>query len=86
MIKVGDTLPDARLFEFIEEATEGCAVGPNGFSACKRTAGKRVVIFGLPGAFTPMCSARHVPDMSTRRRICPPPASTKSGAFPSTTR
>src|ERR1700694_559631 len=61
MIKTGETLPDERLFEFIEVASEGCAVGPNGFSARERTAGKRVVIFGLPGAFTPTCSAKHVP-------------------------
>jgi len=61
MIEVGETLPDARLFEFIEVASEGCAVGPNGFPARERAAGKRVVIFGLPGAFTPTCSARHVP-------------------------
>ncbi len=63
MIKVGDTLtlPDVKLFEFVEEATEGCAVGPNEFPACEWAAGKRVVIFGLPGAFTPTCSARHVP-------------------------
>jgi peroxiredoxin len=61
MIEVGETLPDARLFEFIEVASEGCAVGPNGFAVRERTAGKRVVIFGLPGAFTPTCSARHVP-------------------------
>jgi len=33
----------------------------NGFAVRERTAGKRVVIFGLPGAFTPTCSARHVP-------------------------
>ncbi|GGD89885.1 peroxiredoxin [Caballeronia grimmiae] len=61
MIEVGETLPDARLFEFIEVASEGCAVGPNGFPARERAAGKRVVIFGLPGAFTPTCSGRHVP-------------------------
>jgi len=61
MIKTGETLPDERLFEFIDVATEGCAVGPNGFSVRERTAGKRLVIFGLPGAFTPTCSARHVP-------------------------
>jgi len=61
MIEVGETLPDARLFGFIEVASEGCAVGPNGFPARERAAGKRVVIFGLPGAFTPTCSARHVP-------------------------
>jgi len=47
MIKVGDTLPDVRLFEFIEEATEGCAVGPNAFPVRERCAGKRVVILGM---------------------------------------
>ncbi|VXC43600.1 Peroxiredoxin [Burkholderia sp. 8Y] len=61
MIEVGETLPDVRLFEFIEVASEGCAVGPKGFAVRERAAGKRVVIFGLPGAFTPTCSARHVP-------------------------
>ncbi|WP_244815151.1 peroxiredoxin [Caballeronia sp. Lep1P3] len=61
MIEVGETLPDARLFEFIEVASEGCAAGPNGFSARERALAKRVAIFGLPGAFTPTCSARHVP-------------------------
>ncbi|SAL05970.1 redoxin domain-containing protein [Caballeronia calidae] len=61
MTKEGDLLPDARLFEFIEEASEGCAVGPQAFSTRERTAGKRVVIFGLPGAFTPTCSAKHAP-------------------------
>jgi glutaredoxin/glutathione-dependent peroxiredoxin len=61
MIKVGETLPDVSLFEFIDEATEGCAVGPNAFPVRERSAAKRVVIFGLSGAFTPTCSARHVP-------------------------
>jgi len=61
MIKQGETLPDATLFEFVEDAREGCTLGPNSFSARKEAAGKRVVIFGLPGAFTPTCSAKHVP-------------------------
>lgn len=61
MIRVGDTLPDACLFEFIDEATEGCAVGPIAFMTRERAAAKRLVIFGLPGAFTPTCSARHAP-------------------------
>ncbi|QBQ96620.1 peroxiredoxin [Paraburkholderia pallida] len=61
MIKVGDTLPDATLFELIEDERAGCTLGPNGFGVREQTAGKRVVIFGLPGAFTPTCSAKHVP-------------------------
>ena len=61
MIQVGDALPDAQLFEFIDDARAGCTLGPNAFSVRDQVAGKRVVIFGLPGAFTPTCSAQHVP-------------------------
>ncbi|WP_042302554.1 peroxiredoxin [Paraburkholderia kururiensis] len=61
MIKVGERLPDATLFEFVEDAREGCTIGPNSFDVREATRAKRVVIFGLPGAFTPTCSAKHVP-------------------------
>jgi peroxiredoxin len=61
MVKVNDELPDVELFEFVEEASEGCPVGPTAFSSRERSAGKRLVIFGLPGAFTPTCSAKHAP-------------------------
>ena len=60
-IKVGDKLPAGTLYEFIEEETPGCTVGPNAFEVDKLTAGKKIAIFGLPGAFTPTCSAKHVP-------------------------
>lgn len=58
MIKVGDKLPDGKLFEMSEE-------GPQPVSVAELTAGKRVVIFGLPGAYTPTCSAKHVPGYVT---------------------
>ena len=61
MIKTGEKLPEATVFELIEEERAGCTIGPNSFDVRKETAGKRVVIFGLPGAFTPTCSAKHVP-------------------------
>lgn len=61
MITVGQTLPDATLYEFIDTETEGCTLGPNAFSVSKLVAGKKIVIFGLPGAYTPTCSAKHVP-------------------------
>jgi peroxiredoxin (alkyl hydroperoxide reductase subunit C) len=61
MIAVGQKLPNATLYEFLDEATEGCSVGPNAFEVEKLTAGKKIVIFALPGAFTPTCSAKHVP-------------------------
>jgi glutaredoxin/glutathione-dependent peroxiredoxin len=60
-IKVGDRLPDGTLVEMIEAETPGCSIGPNNFAVADLVKGKRVVIFGLPGAFTPTCSAKHVP-------------------------
>ena len=60
-IKVGDRLPAGTLSEFVEVETAGCAVGPNNFNVEDLTKGKKVVLFGLPGAFTPTCSAQHVP-------------------------
>jgi peroxiredoxin len=61
MIKVGDKLPAGKLQEFIEVEGDGCSVGPNTFDVEKEAAGKRVAIFALPGAYTPTCSAKHVP-------------------------
>jgi peroxiredoxin len=60
-IKVGDRLPEGTLSEFIEVEGNGCSVGPNQFKVEDLTKGKKVVFFGLPGAFTPTCSAKHVP-------------------------
>ena len=60
-IKVGDKLPAGALSEFIEVEGNGCSVGPNKFQMLDVAKGKKVVIFGLPGAFTPTCSAKHVP-------------------------
>ena len=61
MIKVGDKLPAGKLQEFIEVEGNGCSIGPNTFEVEKEAAGKKIAIFGLPGAFTPTCSAKHVP-------------------------
>ncbi len=61
MLKVGDKLPAGSLQEYVEVEGNGCSVGPNAFDVEKSTAGKTIAIFGLPGAFTPTCSAQHVP-------------------------
>ena len=61
MLKVGDKLPAGTLQEFIEVEGEGCSIGPNSFEVQKATAGKTIAVFALPGAFTPTCSAQHVP-------------------------
>jgi peroxiredoxin len=61
MIQVGDKLPAGKLQEFIDVEGNGCSIGPNTFELAQLIAGKKLVIFALPGAFTPTCSAKHVP-------------------------
>ncbi len=61
MIKVGDTLPAVTLMEYSEVEGNGCSIGPNPVDVAKASAGKTIAVFALPGAFTPTCSAKHVP-------------------------
>jgi glutaredoxin/glutathione-dependent peroxiredoxin len=61
MLKVGDTLPAGTLSEFVEVEGNGCSIGPNTFDVQKTAAGKKIAVFALPGAYTPTCSAKHVP-------------------------
>ena len=61
MIKVGDTLPAIALMEYVEVEGNGCSVGPNPVDTAKAAAGKTIALFAVPGAFTPTCSAKHVP-------------------------
>jgi peroxiredoxin len=60
VIKIGDRLPDATLTESTEFG-EACPIAPKTLSVAESAKGKRIVIFGLPGAFTPTCSSKHVP-------------------------
>lgn len=60
-IKVGDALPEGKVQEYIEVESAGCSIGPNTFSVKDLVRGKKIAIFGVPGAFTPTCSAQHVP-------------------------
>jgi glutaredoxin/glutathione-dependent peroxiredoxin len=53
-IKPGDTIPAATLYVMGDD-------GPAAISTDEMFKGKKVALFGLPGAFTPTCSARHVP-------------------------
>jgi peroxiredoxin len=59
-IQIGDRVPDATLFESVEFG-EACPLSPQKVSVAEALKGKRVVVFGLPGAYTPTCSAKHVP-------------------------
>ena len=53
-IKVGDKLPNITLSTMAEE-------GPKPISVEELCAGKKVVLFAVPGAFTPTCSNQHLP-------------------------
>ncbi len=53
-IKVGEKIPDVRLKAATSE-------GMRDITTAELFGGKRVVLFALPGAFTPMCSAKHLP-------------------------
>ncbi len=61
MLKVGEKLPAGKLVEFVQVESDGRSVGPNPVDIERATAGKTIAVFGLPGAFTPTCSAQHVP-------------------------
>ena len=61
-IKAGDRLPEGKLSEATEfDTIAGCPLNPQDISVTEATKGKKVVIFGVPGAYTPTCSAKHVP-------------------------
>jgi len=53
-IKVGDKMPEGTMMTMTGE-------GPKPVSSSELFGGKKVVFFGLPGAFTPTCSAKHLP-------------------------
>ena len=53
-IKAGDTLPDVKL----KEMGDG---GPKDVSLGELAKGKKLVLFAVPGAFTPTCSMKHLP-------------------------
>ncbi|OJX35430.1 MAG: peroxiredoxin [Burkholderiales bacterium 68-12] len=61
MIQIGDTLPATTLMEYVETEGNGCSIGPNPVDVRAAAAGKTIALFAVPGAFTPTCSAKHVP-------------------------
>ena len=60
MVKIGDRVPEATLYESTAFG-EACPISPGPVSVTAASKGKKIAIFGLPGAYTPTCSAKHVP-------------------------
>lgn len=61
MIKIGDQLPAVTLAEYSDVEGEGCSIGPHPVDISAAAAGRTIALFAVPGAFTPTCSARHLP-------------------------
>jgi peroxiredoxin len=61
-IKIGQRLPAGNLTECNEfDPENGCPTNPQPQDVVELTKGKKIVIFGVPGAYTPLCSAQHLP-------------------------
>ena len=61
-IEVGQRLPAGKLTECNEfDPENGCPTNPQAQDISELTKGKKIVIFGVPGAYTPLCSAQHLP-------------------------
>ena len=67
-IKAGDRIPDGKLSESTEfDSATQCAMPPKEVNVADAVKGKKIAIFGLPGAYTPTCSAKHVPSYLSNR-------------------
>ena len=67
-VKIGDKLPGGKLMEAVEfDEAAGCPMNPQEVDVAAAAAGKRIAIFALPGAYTPTCSAKHLPGYLAQR-------------------
>ena len=78
-ISVGDRIPDVKLMTMTDD-------GPRPVQSGDALGKGKVVLFAVPGAFTPTCSDHHLPASCCGPTTCGPRASTRSPAWPSTTR
>lgn len=61
-IQIGERLPEGKLTESTEfDSATSCPLNPQPVDVIAATQGKKIVIFGVPGAFTPTCSMKHLP-------------------------
>ena len=60
MVKIGDKLPNAQFGLMTDD-------GPVSVPFADKLAGRKVVVFGFPGAFTPTCSSLHMPSITKNK-------------------
>ena len=70
-INVKDLIPKSEFFEYFLSEAHGCSIGVNKHDSHKLFEGKKVVLTGVPGAFTPTCSEKHLPDfIEKENEVC----------------
>ena len=77
-IAIGDRIPEVKVFTFGDK-------GPEATTSAEVLGQGKVVLFGVPGAFTPTCSDHHLPGFVLRPKSCGPRVPTRSSASRSTT-
>jgi peroxiredoxin len=66
-VKIGDKLPGGKLMEAVEfDEAAGCPMNPKEVDVEAAAKGRRIAVFALPGAYTPTCSAKHLPGYLAR--------------------
>ena len=61
-IQAGDRLPDGTLYESTDfDPATHCPMKPQTVDVAEAVKGKKIVLFAVPGAYTPLCSAQHLP-------------------------
>ena len=77
-IKAGDKMPAGTFKTMTKD-------GPQDLTTDQLFKGKKVVLFSVPGAFTPTCDAKHLPGFVGQAAVSRRRVSTRSRAWPSTT-
>jgi peroxiredoxin len=69
MIAIGDKIENTVFFEYMLSDNFGCTIGINKHDAHALCNNKKIVLTGVPGAFTPTCSEQHLPDFIKKTKL-----------------
>ena len=69
MIAIGEKIENTVFFEYMLSDNFGCTIGVNKHDAHALFNNKKIVLTGVPGAFTPTCSEQHLPDFIKKTKL-----------------
>ena len=69
MIAIGEKIENTVFFEYMLSDNFGCTIGVNKHDAHALFNNKKIVLTGVPGAFTPTCSEWHLPDFLKKTKL-----------------